>query len=69
MSELLVAIASLGIGVAATLIVGRYYFRRTVAKSLTPYLHFWTLLLHVAPQVRSALHIQYKGQPVEELME
>jgi hypothetical protein len=70
MSELLLAIVSLVIGVAATLIVGRYYFRRTVAKSLTPYLHFSTPLFRgIAPEVRGALHIEYNDQPVEELME
>lgn len=70
MSELLVSIVSLVVGVAATLIVGRYYFRRTVAKSLTPFLHFSTPLFRgIAPEVRGALHIEYNGHPVEELME
>lgn len=57
-------------GVVATLIVSHYYFRRTVAKSLTPFLHFSTALFRgIAPEVREALRIEYHGVAVEELME
>jgi hypothetical protein len=70
MSELFVALLSLVIGVAATLFVGHYYFRRTVDKALTPFLHFSTSLFRgIAPEVRQALRIEYRGVPVEELLE
>ena len=58
------------IGVAATLLVSRYYFRRSVAKSLTPFLHFSTSLFRdIAPEVRQALKIEYAGTRIEDLME
>jgi hypothetical protein len=70
MNELLVAFVSLVIGVAATLIVGHYYFRRTTDKGLTPFLHFSTSLFRgIAPEVRQALRIEYRGVPVDELLE
>lgn len=70
MSDLIVPLVSLVLGVAATLIVGHYYFRRTVNKSLTPFLHFSTHLLQgIAPEVRQELRVEYRGVPVEDLQE
>ena len=70
MTDLILPLVSLVIGIAATLIVGHYYFRRTVNKSLTPFLHFSTQLLQgIAPEVRKELRVEFRGVPVEDLQE
>jgi hypothetical protein len=70
MSELALSIGSLLIGVLATVLVSRYYFRRTVDKGLTPYLQFISSLFEgVDPSVRESLKIAYKGTAVTELLE
>jgi hypothetical protein len=70
MSEFILAIGSLIIGVLATLLVSRYYFKRTVDKSLTPYLQFFSsFFAGVDPSLRESLKIEYKGIPVTELLE
>lgn len=70
MNELAVSLASLIIGVIATVWISRYYFKRTTDKSLTPYLQFMSSLFNgVDPSVRESLKIAYKGTPVTELLE
>ena len=66
MNDLVISIGSLIVGVVAS----RYYFKRTVDKSLTPYIHFSSSLFDgVDPSVRESLKIAYKGTPVNELLE
>ena len=70
MSDLLISIGSLLVGVLATILAGRYYFRRTVNKALTPYLQLFSSLFDgVDPSVRESLKIAYKGTAVTELLE
>lgn len=70
MTDLTVALLSLIIGVAATLAVGHYYFRRTVSKELSVYLQSSAQLFRgVAHEVRQQLNIEYRGVPVEHLQE
>ena len=70
MSGLVTSIASLILGVVATVWVSRYYFKRTVDKALTPYIQFSSSLFEgVDPSVRQALTIDYKGTSVKELLE
>ena len=70
MSGLALSIGSLIIGVLATILVSRYYFRRTVTKALTPYVQFFSSLFDgVDPAVRESLKIAYKGMAVTELLE
>lgn len=70
MSDLAISLASLIIGVVATIWVSRYYFKRTTDKSLTPYLQFFSSLFDgVDPSVRESLKIAYKGTAVTELLE
>jgi len=70
MNDLAVSLASLIIGVVATVWVSRYYFKRTTDKSLTPYLQFVSSLFDgVDPSVRESLKIAYKGTAVTELLE
>lgn len=70
MNDLIVSLASLIIGVVASVWVSRYYFKRTTDKSLTPYLQFMSSLFDgVDPSVRDSLKIDYKGTPVTELLD
>jgi hypothetical protein len=69
-NELIVPVVSLVVGVAVTLIVGHYYFRRTVSKSLTPFFYFSSHLLRdIAPEVREQLRVEYRGVPIDNLQE
>ena len=70
MTDLQLSLFSLVIGIAATLVVSHYYFRRSVNKSLTPFLQFTSSLFRgVSPEVREALRIEYRGVPVAEIQE
>lgn len=70
MSDLALSIGSLIVGVVASVWVSNYYFKRTINKSLTPYLQFLSSLFDgVDPSVRESLKISYKGTAVNELLE
>ena len=70
MNDLAVSLASLIVGVVATVWVSRYYFKRATDKSLTPYLQFMSSVFDgVDSSVREALKIAYKGTAVTELLE
>jgi len=70
MNDLGISIGSLIVGVVATVWVSRYYFKRTIDKSLTPYIQFSSSLFDgVDPSVRESLKIAYKGTPVNEILE
>ncbi len=70
MDVLILTIVSIVAGVIGTLFVSKYYFHRTTAKSLTPYLQFYiSLFKEVDEEVRKELKIEYQGIPVTELFE
>lgn len=57
-------------GVAGTVLVSRYYFRRSIGKSLTPYIQFWSSpLAEIAPEVARELEVRYQGQFIADLFE
>ncbi len=56
------------VGVAATIIVGHYYFQRSTRKSLMPYLLLNTrVFAGIDPDVRKDLHFSFRGEEVREL--
>lgn len=64
------SIASLVLGIVATIVVSHYYFRRSLGKSLTPFLQFASSPFgRIDPQVRNDLKVHYQGRPVENLYE
>jgi len=68
--DLLIAIVSILIGVAATFYASRYYYRRSVDKELTPFIQLQSnVLSHIDEEVKSDLHIEYKGVKVENLQQ
>lgn len=73
LNDATIPILSLLGGVIATVVVARYYFLRTVAKSkksLTPYIDFFSELLDgIDQEVRRALSIKYQEIEVENLIE
>lgn len=57
-------------GVLVTIVVSRYYFRRSIGKSLVPYIQFSSSpLAGMDPNVRSDVEILYRGQPIQHLHE
>ncbi|MCX5889382.1 MAG: hypothetical protein NTY36_08015 [Deltaproteobacteria bacterium] len=70
MKELLISIAGMIVGVAATVLVAYYYFRRSVTKSLTPYIQFSSSPLNdIDPGVRKEIEVKYQEHTVESLYE
>lgn len=70
MENTLVALASILIGVAATFIASRHYYRRSVDKELTPFIQLQSnVLSQIDKEVKSDLHIEYKGIKVENLQQ
>jgi hypothetical protein len=70
MNDLAVSLGSLIVGVVATIVVSRYYFKRTVDKSLTAYVQFVSSLFEgLDSSVRDAIKVAYKGTPVTDLLE
>lgn len=70
MENFLIAIISILIGVAATIIASRHYYRRSVDKELTPFIQLQSnVLSHIDKEVKSDLHIEYKGVKVENLQQ
>jgi hypothetical protein len=54
------------VGVAATIIVGHYYFQRSTQKSLTPYLLLNTrVFAGIDADVRRDLHFSFRGEEVQ----
>jgi len=65
-----ISVGSLILGVVATILVSRYYFRRSNEKSLTPYVQFSSSPFRgIDPGVRAALEIRYQGAPINHLYE
>lgn len=70
MNDLVVSLGSLIAGVVATVWVSAYYFRRSLTKSLTPYVQFTSKPFQgISADVRKALQVTYAGVPVEDLYE
>lgn len=70
MENLLIAIISIAIGVAATIIASRHFYRRSVDKELTPFAQLQSnILSHIDKDVKSDLHIEYKGVNVDSLQQ
>lgn len=70
MNDFVALLASLVVGVLATLFVSHYYFRRSVSKCLTPYIHSYSSLFRgVESSVREALKISYKGTSVDDILD
>jgi hypothetical protein len=64
------AIIGLGLGVLATVLVGRYYFLRTVDKSLSVFgLLNSYVFAGIAPDVRRNLHFIFQEQEVNDLQQ
>lgn len=69
MSDVVIAVVSLILGVAGSVWASKYYFQRSVDKALTPYLQFSTSLFTGAKRMRDDLKIAYRGTPVQDLTE
>lgn len=70
MSDVVIAVVSLILGVAGSVWASKYYFQRSVDKALTPYLQFATSLFTGAKRrMREDLKIAYRGTPVRDLTE
>jgi Tfp pilus assembly protein PilN len=62
------ALIGIIIGVVATVVVGRYYFNRTVNKRLTPYLTLSTqIFAGIEETVRQELKFTFRGTEVSDL--
>lgn len=70
MNDLLLSIVSLVIGIVASVWVSAYYFRKSLRKSLTPYIQYYASPFSgMDPDVKKALQVTYHGIPVEDLFE
>lgn len=70
MNELWMSVGSLILGIAATVVVSRYYFQRSFVKSLTPYIQFSSSPLRgIDPKVREQVEVKYQGHKIENLFE
>jgi hypothetical protein len=66
MSGYIISLISLIVAIAVTVIVTRYYFHRSINKSLTPYLDFSSQLLSdIDPKVKKDLSIKFQGLEVD----
>ncbi len=70
MNDLALSLGSLIVGIVASVWVSAYYFRRSMRKSLTPYIQFYSSPFKgIDPDVKKALQITYQGTPVDDLFE
>lgn len=70
MKELIITIGILIIGIIATVLITRAYYRRTLTKSLTPYIHYTcSLLSDDFSDLRRDLKVIYKNQEIDNLYE
>ncbi len=68
--ELAVGIFGIVIGVVASVLIGRYYYHRTVNKELSVYeLLNSPVFAGIAPDVREQLHFKFKEREVTELQQ
>jgi len=70
MKELIITIGSLIIGIITTVLITRAYYRRSLTKSLTPYIKYSCSLLNDDfSDVRRDLKVIYKKQEIDDLYE
>jgi len=70
MSALLLTILSAMFGIVATIIVSKYFFRKTIAKDLTPYVQFASpIFAGIDPEVKDQLKVFFRDVEVEDLYE
>lgn len=70
MENIIISILSILIGVGATIYASRHYYRRSIEKELTPFLQLQSnVLSHIDEDVKTDLHIEYKGVKVENLQQ
>lgn len=70
MSEIWISAIGIILGVIATIIVSHYYYKRSLRKSLTPFIQFFSTPLHgIDPTVRKDLLIEYQHDEIQELFE
>jgi len=70
MNDLLLSIVGLLIGIISSVLVSAYYFRRSLTKSLTPYVQYYSSPFKgLDADVRNALKVTYQNEPVEDLFE
>jgi hypothetical protein len=70
MSGVLVSIASIIVGIIVTVLVSKHFFKRSLKKSLTPYVQFHSSpLTRIDPKVRAQLEVKYQGQIIDNLHE
>jgi hypothetical protein len=70
MYAFLLTIASVAVGVIATIFVGKYFFRKTVAKDLTPFIHFAAPVFGgIDSDVCAQLKVFYRDVEVDDLYE
>ena len=68
MTSALLTFIGLILGIIASTLVGRHYFRRTIDRSLKPFIHLHSLVLSgIDPSVRGDLKVRYKNEPVDDL--
>ena len=68
MLNVILTLVGIILGIAATALVGRYYFRRTIERALTPFIHLHSFVLSgIDPEVREDLKILFRDQPVDDL--
>jgi hypothetical protein len=70
MSGLLISIFGIAVGIIVTVLVSRHFFKRSLKKSLTPYIQFHSSpLTRIDPKVREQLEVKYQGQIIDNLHE
>lgn len=70
MENIIISILSVLIGVGATIYASRHYYRRSVEKELIPFMQLQSnVLSHIDEEVKTDLHIEYKGVKVENLQQ
>lgn len=70
MDNLFISLFSVLVGVGATVLASRHYYRRSVDKELTPFIQLQSnVLSHIESDVKSDLHIEYRGTKVENLQQ
>lgn len=70
MQDLMITLIGIVIGITATVLASRYYFRRSVEKKLVPFIQNQTnVLSNIEPGVKDNLSIEYEGVKVNNLQQ
>jgi hypothetical protein len=69
MNNLWISMISILIGIIPTIIISRYFYKRSIQKSLTPYIQFFSSPIRgIDPQVRKELFVKYQDYEIENLL-